>query len=398
MWSQHISFWMICGYLFFEFVRPQALFPALKIIPWAQLFILGSIIGAVIDTSVKYVSDSANKLMYTFLLLILISIYFANFRDISKERFMDFFGWFVIYFCIINIVNTGKRFYVFLLIYLFAAAKIALGTTRLWAERKFSFRTWGLMGPEGFFENSGELAILMLMLFPLAFYIYRAKYESLKNWEKIILIAAWVCAVLTVLGSSSRGAQVALVIQVAIMFRSKIFKIKVLLMIVIASASLFLLLPPEQKERFTKAGKDESSMQRELYWKNGLKMINDYPLTGVGFFNFSPEYEKHYSADMIYARVELPHNIFIQVGTDAGVPALLIFMLIILYCFKTTYGIAKKEGMQNSELAIAKGLGIGVLGFVLAGQFVTVAYYPFLWIHLALICAFKNVLQKEGKV
>jgi hypothetical protein len=34
---------------------------------------------------------------------------------------------------------------------------------------------------------------------------------------------------------------------------------------------------------------------------------------------------------------------------------------------------------------MAKGMNLALLGYVVAGQFVTVAYYPFLWIHLTFV-------------
>jgi hypothetical protein len=106
MWAyfkgQHFSFWMICLYLFFEFVRPQALFPAIDIVPWAQLFIMGALIGAVVDPTVKHVKSIANIYVITFSILIIISVFTAYYPEVSKKKFMDFLRWVVIgfiYFC-----------------------------------------------------------------------------------------------------------------------------------------------------------------------------------------------------------------------------------------------------------------------------------------------------------
>jgi putative inorganic carbon (hco3(-)) transporter len=43
--KEHFSFWMICGYMVAEFVRPQAMFPSLQVIPWAQLLLMGLYLG-----------------------------------------------------------------------------------------------------------------------------------------------------------------------------------------------------------------------------------------------------------------------------------------------------------------------------------------------------------------
>jgi putative inorganic carbon (HCO3(-)) transporter len=399
MWAyfkgQHFSFWMICAYLFFEFVRPQALFPVISVIPWAQLFLVGALLGALTDSSVKHVPTAANIYVALFLLLILISIPLAFRPEISMLFLMEFVSWVVVFFLITRIVNTKERFYIFLLIYLLAAGKIAIGTAKSWAGRGFSFADWGLMGPVGYFQNSGELAILMLMLFPLAFYLYQLLKYKIAWWERLLLLAFWVCPLLTILGASSRGAQVALAFQLTIMFRKSIFRFKALLGISILVAGLFFLLPEEQKQRFSSAGEDRTSQQRLLYWENGWDMMLDHPLTGVGFFNFISYFEAYYPEDMLYRTAQLPHNIFIQVGTDAGFIALFIFLLIILYCLRIPIKIYKDTRSDGPMKAIALGLCYGVLGYVIAGQFVTVAYYPFLWIHLAFVVCLNDLRNEK---
>jgi putative inorganic carbon (HCO3(-)) transporter len=395
MWSyfkaQHYSFWMICGYLFFEFVKPQAIFPLLSVVPWAQFLLIGALIGMFADSSIKKMSSSADILLILFSILIAISIFTATYPEFSKLYYMDFYSWVIIYFLITRIINTKERFYIFLLIFVVAAGKIAFGTSRSWISRGFSFTTWGLMGPKGYFQNSGELAILMLMLFPLAFYLYHALKNKVALWERLLLAVFWICPILTILGASSRGAQVALVVQLGLMFRKSIFRIKSLIGIIILITAIIYLLPQEQKDRFSSAGDDKSSEQRLLYWEHGWDMMKDYPYTGVGFFNFIPYYEDHFSYDMLYPEAQLPHNIFIQVGTDAGFMAAALFFLIICYCCVMALKLTKLKKLEPECKAIAAGLGVGVLGYAVAGQFVTVAYYPFLWVHLAFIVCLTKI-------
>ena len=393
--SQHFSFWMICGYLFFEFVKPQALFPALAIVPWAQLLLIGALFGVFTDSSIKKGGSAAHVMLVFFSVTIAISIFSANYPEVSKMYYMDFYSWVIIYFLITKIINTKERFYIFLLIFVLAAGKIALGTSKSWIARGFSFTTWGLMGPKGYFQNSGELAILMLMLFPLAYYLYFNLKTRVKIWEKFLLALFWICPILTILGSSSRGAQVALIVQLAFMFRRSIFKLKPLIGIIILVSAVNFLLPQEQKDRFSSAGEDKTSQQRLLYWENGWEMMKDFPLTGVGFFNFIPYYENHYRGDMLYATAQLPHNIFIQVGTDAGFIALLFFISLLMFSLYTSWSLAVRRDLSDLDKSIAAGLGYGILGFIIAGQFVTVAYYPFFWVHLAFLVSYKNIMTKK---
>jgi probable O-glycosylation ligase (exosortase A-associated) len=337
------------------------------------------------------VKSPVNVLMHLFAVWIFMSSIYAYDPDLSKEHYIDFYSWYVIYFLIITIVNTRERFYIFMMVLMLSMAKIAIGTAKQWIMRGFSFTGWGLMGPRGYFQNSGELAILMLVLFPLAYYLYEYLKEDVSRWEKWLLMVFWIASILTILGASSRGAQVALVVQLLVMFYKQIFRFKRLIVIAVLLAGFYYLLPDEQKQRFTEAGEDKTSIQRLLYWEHGMEMIIEHPVLGVGFFNFPSYYEQYYSDDLLYRNAQLPHNIFIQVGTDGGYPALILFAGILFYGVFTSYFI-RKTGDECG--AVLKGASLGLLGYGVAGQFVSVAYYPFLWIGIAFVVSCVSVIRR----
>jgi hypothetical protein len=47
--------------------------------------------------------------------------------------------------------------------------------------------------------------------------------------------------------------------------------------------------------------------------------------------------------------------------------------------------------------SVAKGLALTTWGFVIAGQFNTVGYYPFLWINLALTVSLANIVRRAAQ-
>ena len=397
MKSEHFSFWMICAYLFVEFFRPQSLFPALDFLPWAQLFLVGAMVGAFMDSSVKWVKSPANTAIIIFGLLIFISSFTAYFPEFARKYWINFYSWMIVYFLSINIVNTRQRYYIFLMIFIVCAAKIAIGTSKTFAMRGFGFTKWGLYGPKGFFQNSSELAILMLTLFPLMFLIYFVLKDKIKNWEKYLILLCSFTPILTIIGASSRGAQLAMVVQLLLMFRKSIFRFKSLIGVIILSVGLWTLLPEEQKARFESSGDDKSSQQRLLYWEHGWTMMKENPFLGVGYYNFIPYYERHFPGDMLYGAAQLPHNIFIQVGTDTGFTGVAVFMFMILYCFYLgwkTYRLKAGDPFIKTTLI---GNAYGILGFVVAGQFVTVTYYPYFWIGMAFLVIANNLLSVETK-
>lgn len=399
--SETLAFWMICFYFFLEYVRPQSIYPIIDFLPWAQLALLGALFGCFLDKSVRWVSAPFNFWLILFFVLILLSSFFAYYPSVSYDNLENFYSWLIIYFLIINIVNTEKRLFIFLCIFFLASFKLSLSLSITWAQRGFSFTSWGLMGPPGFFQNSGELSIQMLVFWPLAWAFFNGLKSNLNKVQYLVLLLMPVTAIMVILGASSRGAQLALLVQLIMMNASSIFRPKIIVSCLIAFSILWTLLPQEQKDRFQIAGDDRSSTQRLLYWENGIDMLNKHPGLGVGYYNYVPYYENFYREDMLYDKAELPHNIFIQVGSDLGYPALIVYFILIFYSAYKTYKLRIRyfEGKNDGfAFNIIKYLNVSLVGFVVAGQFVSVVYYPFLWIHLAFLVCFQNIIIPNGMV
>lgn len=384
--SESLAFWMICTYLFLEYARPQSIVPALDFLPWTQLAVLGAFLGCFLDRTVRWVSSPVNLFLFLFLVLLLLSSVSAYWPSYSYRNLEDFYTWFVIYLLIINIVNTEKRFFIFICVFFITTFKISLSLAITWAQRGFSFTGWGLSGPPGFFQNSGELAIQMLVYWPLAlgFAVHVMRHASKLKYFVVFLMP--ITGIMVIAGASSRGAQLALLIQLILINFRSIFKIKLIVLGAFLLFFVWSILPDEQKERFDLVGEDRSSIQRLLYWENGYEMLNQHPVLGVGYYNFIPYYDRYYPDDVLYEGAQLPHNIFIQVGSELGYPALFIYIMVILYVAIKTRSLERnlyQSGCDGFYSSLLRYLNVSLLGFVVAGQFVSVVYYPFLWVHLA---------------
>lgn len=393
---EHFAFWAICGYLFVEYVRPQSILPWLDVLPWAQLFLLMAAVGWVATKERKWVKDPVNKWLTLFSIVIALACATATYPEQSWPRYFWYFQWYLIYFLIINLVTSERRFLFFLVVFLLASFKLSFFGARTWALRGFGFTHWGLMGPPGYFENSGEYAMQMLMFAPIAFELAMFLKPRVSLLTFLILMLMPITAAMSVMGASSRGAQIAMVYQA---YRNLIKgKLSVRSLIVVGAViwAVITFLPEAQKERFRVAGDDRTSQQRLLYWEHGWDMMKEHPLLGVGYFNFPQYYADNYPEDMLYETAQLPHNIFIQVGTDAGFTGLFLFGMILYRNFKSARDVqrlAREHGDEKERpfAGLAKGLAVAAWGFIIAGQFVTVAYYPFIWINLAMTVALHNI-------
>jgi putative inorganic carbon (hco3(-)) transporter len=405
LWSQfrkeHFSFWMICLYLIMEYVRPQSIYPALDVLPWEKVFLGLAALALPMDPRRCWVRDATNWWMTLFLVAIILASTFATFPSISWSHWFDFLSWYVIYFLIITIVTTRERYFIFLVIFLLANFKLSLFGAHTWISRGFAFTDWGIAGPPGFFENSSDLSTEMLMFAPIAFELALFVKPRVKRVTYWLIMLGAVTGAMTVLAASSRGSQVGLLAQAAWVAIQRKLKLKILVGIVLVAGIGYALLPAQEKARFASAGTDDTSVQRLHYWKAGLKMIENHPVRGVGYFNFPAVFTIYDPNELWHGRAQLPHNIFIQVGTDAGLIGLGIFVMLIYRNLKVARDIQRACEVNPEAPAfaasVAKGLALTTWGFVIAGQFNTVSYYPFLWINLALTVSLANIVRRAEK-
>lgn len=405
LWTQfkteHFAFWMMCFYLILQYFDPLRIYHALDFLPLDKVTLGLAVLALPMDSRRRWVRDTTNVWMTLFLVVILVSSALATYPSISWSHWFDFIGWYLIYFLIINVVTTEERYFIFLVIFLLANFKMSFFGARTWAARGFGYADWGLQGPPGFFENSSDFSSEMLMFAPIAFELALFVKPRVRRITYWFLMLGAVTGAMSVLGASSRGSQLGLAFQATWMAIQRKLKVRVLVAVALVAGLGYVLLPAAEKARFTSTGTDTTSVQRLDYWRAGLKMIENHPYLGVGYFNFAPVYASHASNKLWHGKAQLPHNIFIQVGTDAGLVGLGIFLMLIYRNVKITRDIRraceKIDDVPAFAPSMARGLVLTTWGFVIAGQFNTVAYYPFLWINLALTVSLADIVRRTAE-
>lgn len=398
--NEGFAFWMICGYAVVEYVRPQNIIPALDVLPWGLLVLVLALAGRLVEKNAKFVSDPANLLVFGFNFVIVISCFTAVYPDVSWANIKSCYYWLIVYFLVVNIVTTESRLLIFMGIFLLASFKVSFALAKVWAMRGFAFTPWGLQGPQGFMQNSGELSIQMLVYGPLALFLALFLKPYISKLKYRIMLLMPITAAMVVVGASSRGSQVAMGYQLYPTLLKGRLSLRNILLALLAGWAVWSAIPDQQKARFTAAGDDQTSQQRLLYWKGGLEMIKQHPLLGVGFRNFPSVFQARYPEQVLFGQAQLPHNIFIEVGTDAGFLGLSLFAGLILrkvLAVRKVLRLMRDPRMRGLPYgAMAMGLSAALWGFLIAGQFVTVTYYPFFWVNLAMLVCVINITKKAA--
>ena len=396
--QEHPSFWFLIAYFFFEYVRPQQIYPAIDVIPWAQATLMATVISIYSDKSVRWVSNIENKLLILFTLIIVLSAIFAFRPSASWAYWQDMFNWIVVYFSTILIVNSERRMFLFTLLYLLFSFKMAQHGFFSWARRGFSYANWGLIGAGGWFRNSGEFAIQMLIFSSLAAAFVMALREHWGRLKRWFFYMMPFMGAMSVMGASSRGAQLGLaVIGIYALIKSRA-SLKIYFYLLLLASLLFYFLPETQIERFTSMGEDRTSENRLAHWNYGLEVMKEHPLLGVGYHNWLSYVNFKVPEGLFNGRTLEPHNIFIQAGTELGYTGLICFVLMAMYIFiinARTRAMGKQLG-NKFLIYMAFGLDAGTVGYLVAGFFVTVLYYPFFWIQMAMTVALHVITAQQA--
>jgi len=389
--GQPLSFWLVCFYLFIEYVRPQQIWTSLDVLPWGQVAILGCLAALILEGRIPRPRGWLSGLYTVFVIVVLASSVMAV-RPSESWRMIEVpLSWFLIYLLIINIVTTERRWLVFLLSFLLYSFKMSQHGFRTWASIGFGFQNWGATGAPGWFHNSGEFGIQMCVFFPLsvAFIIALRRYWD--RWRLLFFLAMPLTAVASMIASASRGALVGGAAVLAWMILRSKYRVRGALYGVIATVLVIVLIPEEQKARFQTAGEDETSVARIERWERGIKIANEYPVLGIGYNNWFSYNRARYGAG------GLSHNIFIEAGSELGYLGLLSFVTLIIGTFwmnRGTRRMVRGLGSRGDFIyQMAHGLDGALIGYLASGFFVTVLHYPFFWINLALTVSLQEVAR-----
>jgi putative inorganic carbon (hco3(-)) transporter len=393
--TQGPSFWFLNIYVFFEYVRPQHLYPSIDFFPWLRTALLLSFICAVFEGNPPRPRTSVCWWLLIFSVIVGASIVTAYSPETSMKHLDLFFVWVLVYFLIINVVNTEKRFLVFMTAFMLYHFQMSLGSTKQWIGIGFRFRSWGLTGGAGWFNNSGDYGVALCIFLPMSIYFYLAVAPHLDRlWKKILVAAMPATALITIIGCSSRGALVgAAAVGLWMLMRTR-YRVRGLVALLAVAAIVNIALPPEQKARFDAAGKDKTSLDRLTFWRQGAEMLRENPVHGIGYYNWLTYYGRR-----IDATPTLPHNLFVLAMAELGYPGIIVLSILMILVFvfnRRTRKLAERDPPGGRFISLmSRGLDGGLIGLMVAGFFDTVTWYPFFWFHLAMTVALYEVARRK---
>ena len=363
---------LVYGWL--AYMRPQDMAWGMsRILPLSQWVAIALVLGLVLALGRERWMVLRVQTVLLILLAGWISVTVATavLPDVSGVLFGYYWKAIVISVLTTGLVADRRRFRILLML-------IAFSVGFLGAKRGlFGLLRGGIRyddGPGGFMSDNNSFALVLNMVVPLLVGI------AIVEKERILRILAGLMAVLstvTILFTFSRGGLLTLCAVVPpLVWRSR-HRVAVTGLIA-AGLAVFLLFT---SDTFTKAyverastissyDEDGSARGRFNAWETSWRVFLDYPVFGVGPNNLQVVHQR-YSPEP--ERFRVSHNAFLQILSECGLPALLLFLGVLASGWSALRRLRKETDEPWIETH-ARMLQISMLAYCVGSMFLNTAY------------------------
>jgi probable O-glycosylation ligase (exosortase A-associated) len=195
-----------------------------------------------------------------------------------------------------------------------------------------------------------------------------------KNWYERALAGACAALILhTTLLTFSRGAMVGLLVVGATAFIIMPKRPKYMAVLVLVGLLALRLTGPQLMARYATTiseseQRDGSAESRLDLWRDCIKLTMENPFFGVGPGNFPV-----LAASLGYTAGKQAHSVWMQQAAETGVPGVLALFMVFAISVVKLWPIARQRLTEESrpQIAVASGLVMSIVGFAVAGQFVS---------------------------
>ena len=358
---------------------------------------------------------SLNGVIVLFCLWGLFSLVRAKFLYGNNYNMEDYFILFkrwvtpiLLYFIALNMVKDKNTLKKVVFVMMVATFLIGLLAIRDYINASDSSSSLEDSRVGGVFQQANMLGAFFVynMFTFFGFFLYY--YRSFKYW--LLLIPFAVCF-RGIMVTFSRGAYLAFAFGGLMMtfFKSKaLFIVASLLLIVVMLNPVFLPEGIQYRLASTFGGStvistnteditDTSAAVRMKIWVGAVEMIKDQPLFGFGYGVFPYIIGSYVSGiDEMDA-----HNTYLILAAEMGIPALLIFLLILLMLTKNAWWLLRCVEDRYIK-AFALGVLGGLSGLLVANMFGSrlnsEEVSSYFWIYAGLIMAAVRMKQKGAIV
>jgi len=262
-------------------------------------------------------------------------------------------------------------------------------------------------------SDNNHFGVAMVMLLPILYYLTK---NSAQKMARIGFSLALFITGITVLGTNSRGAVIALGFLGFLFFLSSRNKLKVLLILAIPTV-VFLFIASDswfaRMDTISQAGEDTSFMGRVVAWKISSAIALENPIFGGGFHAVQVQYiwnKFKYDQGFLWlistpeptTRALAAHSIYFEILGDMGFVGLMLFVTIFINAIRTGFQIRKLVLLSPDRLKwaadMANAVLLAILSYLVGGAAVSLAYFELPLMLVMLMEILRQYVLKEATI
>lgn len=385
-----IYYWWLLLVIFFEYVRPGAFFPPIEAAKINTLIPLALLVATIFAPGLRpfkvIFADRYARWLVVYLGLIALSIPFAVVTFYSFDVFKLVLAHFSLFVLIARIATSEQRLRGILAVLMVSHLVILLKNPAVVLNP--TVRSY-VIGPP-FMGDGNDFALSLCILLPMTIELARAARA------RLVAGIAWggfVMTILAIMGTQSRGAALGACAVFGFLWLYSRQK-AVTLVGISAVVGIVALVGSDTYFNRMKTIKDydsEGSAQaRVMAWKAGVRMALANPVLGVGAGHFPMAVAGKYAPkDGDSRRWMTAHSMYFLVLGELGFPGLITLLALVFGGIHATLGVRKfvlrsaKDPPSDQVLQTSRLLGLlaaSGVGLAVAGAFLSVAYYPHIFV------------------
>ncbi len=388
-----IPYTLLLLFLVLLYSNLPLLFPALDAVRPALLTAVGALGMLTIETMLSGRSFETawpeGGLLLAFLAATGLSCFTALWPKQAVGAVMDLAKIAVIFFVIVNCVNTERRLRYVMWAMVVGGLIPAVGALRNYAAGQL---IEGRAAWLGVFANPNELAYSLVILLPVG----AALAAGGRLWMRLAILCCSLVYIPAIFVSFSRGGLMGLgaVLGLYAWRRRNVFVLVVLVLLAIVGL-IFGSSYWSRGESFSGLGQDLSVQQRFATYQAALSMFADRPLLGVGLGCSVVAWTLYAPPGPLGKHPLVTHNTFLQCLGETGI---LGFVPFILFLGAGLYH-ARKLASRTAAGSLANlgaGLETALWGFVICALSGGYVLGWFSYILVALVASAQRIAEGES--
>ena len=398
-----VGFYLVLAYLVFEFGRPEEL-TGVRGIPFGSGFSVLILLNVLMSGKLDF-SRLQTKLWLPLFAVMAIHVPIAVNNYWALMTFKDMFLLYCVYLGIVTFVDSLEK--------MMTVMKLWIGIHGFLAVMGIAK---GGVGIGSWMGDENDFCMVMNMVVPFGYFLLFSATGVAQKMKYLGFLGTFILAAMA---SLSRGGFMGLAAVGAYCWYRSPKKVNALIVLAVVVVFMVLLAPPTYWDEIASSTSDETMGRQgtggaRLYtWGIGMDMFYANPIIGIGQSNFPWTFDIYEAGQTFNERSfggRQAHSAWVTLISELGLVGVVIIGAMLLQCYKDLRLVRKRfapaesrqkygqivQAGEDMRAYLARAMEGSLIGFIVSGIFISILWYPSLWIMMGLVVALRNISEAQS--